>query len=456
MRDLDGFLAHLRSIFAVTVQDAREIIAAFHREMEAGLKGEESSLKMIPSFVGPPRGTEKGDCLVLDLGGTNIRVLAVALDGKGNASVSAVSRFVIPENLMGGPGDALFNHLADCLRSFFEQHGSGRQRPGDLAFTFSFPVEQHSLVAGKLINWTKKFTAAGVVGRDVVALLAAALARRRLGFIKVASLANDTVGTLVAGAYADPSCDLGVILGTGTNACYPEQAAKIRKCPEPGASGVMIVNIEWGGFSQLPRNVYDQELDGASPNAGRQWLEKMVAGMYLGEIARRIIVDMMTRGLLFRGTDPAVFSSPYMLQTEHLSRLARGADFYADFGLPEIAETDRQTLREICLLVASRSARIAGAAIAAVVTWQDATIARNHTVAIDGSLFEKYPEYQYYIMAMLEELFGIRAKRIKLALVKDGSGIGSAIIGAMAVAARTGNGSDGGCREISYPDRQSD
>jgi len=145
-----------------------------------------------------------------------------------------------------------------------------------------------------------------------------------------------------------------------------------------------------------------------------------------------------------------------MLQTEHLSQLARGADFFADFGLPEIAETDRQTLREICLLVASRSARIAGAAIAAVVTWQDATIARNHTVAIDGSLFEKYPEYQYYIMAMLEELFGIRAKRIKLALVKDGSGIGSAIIGAMAVAARTGNGSDGGCREISYPDRQSD
>jgi hexokinase len=37
---------------------------------------------------------------------------------------------------------------------------------------------------------------------------------------------------------------------------------------------------------------------------------------------------------------------------------------------------------------------------------------------------------------MLLDVFGDRAKRIKLELVKDGSGIGSAIIGAVAASAR--------------------
>lgn len=57
---------------------------------------------MIPSLVGRPKGTEKGNFLALDLGGTNIRVMAVALDGNRNATLAAVSRFVIPREAMGG------------------------------------------------------------------------------------------------------------------------------------------------------------------------------------------------------------------------------------------------------------------------------------------------------------------------------------------------------------------
>ena len=102
---LDRYLSHLESIFSVTLHDARSIFGHFHQEMHSGLAGEKSSLKMIPSFVGRPRGTEKGNFLTLDLGGTNIRVLAVVLDGKVNASLAAVSRFVIPHEAMGGAGE---------------------------------------------------------------------------------------------------------------------------------------------------------------------------------------------------------------------------------------------------------------------------------------------------------------------------------------------------------------
>jgi hexokinase len=446
---LNSFLSHLDSIFSVTIHDAQEIIDTFHLEMSSGLAGMKSSLKMIPSFVGPPRGTEKGRYLVLDLGGTNIRVLAVDLDGKGNANISAISRFVIPQEMMCGTGDILFDYIADCVKLFVERHCICRQQTYDLAFTFSFPVAQRSLVSGKLIGWTKKFTASGVVGKDVVVLLTKALQRQEMGFINVVALANDTVGTLAAKCYSDPSCDMGVILGTGTNACYREKVARILKSPELGPLGEMIINIEWGGFSQLKMNIYDQDLNCASPNVDKQQLEKMVSGMYLGEIARRVIVEMMAQGLLFRGASPSAFSKEYMLHTEHLSLVAQGSDIFADFGLRDVSEADRRTIRELCRIVSTRSARIAGAAIAAVVTWMDAKAESNHTIAIDGTLFAKYPGYQDHIEGMLRELFGERAKRIKLELVRDGSGIGSAIIGAVAASDRpSGSGHDCGRHRI--------
>jgi hexokinase len=69
------------------------------------------------------------------------------------------------------------------------------------------------------MSWTKGFKSAGVVGHDVIELLQAACARRGLR-VNLDALVNDTVGTLMARAYSDIRCRVGVILGTGTNACY--------------------------------------------------------------------------------------------------------------------------------------------------------------------------------------------------------------------------------------------
>jgi hexokinase len=91
-----------------------------------------------------------------------------------------------------------------------------------------FHVEQTNIAAGRLIAWTKGFTAKGVEGEDIIILLNEALRRKNIHGINVVALANDTVGTLVAKSYADPACDLGVILGTGTNACYLEKLSNIR------------------------------------------------------------------------------------------------------------------------------------------------------------------------------------------------------------------------------------
>jgi hexokinase len=436
LRSADRYLSQLKGVFSVTLNDARAIISHFHGDMRDGLAGEESSLKMLPAFVGRPQGTEEGQFLAVDLGGTAFRVLAVALDGKGHAAVTAAGRSVIPPELMHGGGGRLFDFIAQGIQAFFSEHKLSRKQAYPLAFTFSFPMAQTAVDSGTLIEWTKGFTASGVVGRDVAGLLAKALKRRELGFIRTVALANDTVGTLMAGSYADPSCDLGVILGTGTNACYPEKGARIGRRPELADCGEMIVNLEWGNFNKLKMNVYDMRLDCASGNAGRQQLEKMVSGMYLGEIARRVIERMTGRGLLFGGEDQDIFDEEYALTAEHLSLLAGGADIFTGLGLPDVSAKDKRAIGEIGRIVVTRSARIAAAAIAAVVTWMDARLEADHTVAVDGSLFEKYPGYGEAMTALLQDLFGDRAARIKLNLVKDGSGIGAAIIGAVAASAR--------------------
>ncbi len=436
--DVEVFLADAAEEFKISHVGIIEIIQNFHREMERGLGREESTLKMLPSFAGRPSGKETGDFLAIDLGGTNLRVLCISLEGNGRYSLKAAERFVIPPALMGGQGAALFDYIADCLKASVERNKINACIFQELAFTFSFPVEQLSISSGKLIQWTKGFTVAGVEGNDVVQLIAEALKRKGLEFIHVAALTNDTASTLAAGCYGDPACDMGVILGTGTNACYLERIARIRERPElTDWRGEMIVNTEWGNFDAGCDNRFDRMLDGASLNPKKQHFEKMVSGMYLGELARLVIVEMVEKGLLFEGINPAVFSVAYSLTTEQMAKTKEAMAFLNDFSMHDVSAADRRCVSEVFRIVSERSARLASAGIAAVVSWMDADIELLHTIAIDGSLFQKYPGYQACMRTLLSELYGERANRISFVPVSDGSGIGAAVVAAVADASHT-------------------
>lgn len=423
------FLQNLERMFAVEPPAIRNMIGDFHAEMKNGLAGKTSSLKMLPSFVKRPSGTESGRFLALDLGGTNMRLLSVHLDGNGGVRILAMAKFAIEKKLMQGPGSALFGFIAQCIVDFLKKN---RISPGaglPLAFTFSFPVEQTGIAAGRLIAWTKGFTAAGVVGQNVVALLEKALVQKGLQSIRIAALVNDTVGTLVAKCYSERLCDMGVILGTGTNACYPEQIANIAKNKNLGENGEMIVNMEWGNFARLKQTPYDIELDKYSPNPGFHFLEKMTSGMFLGALTSRIVSQMELKEL------SAAFRNGQLLKTEHMSLIAGGNfDMLPELGLNAVSAHDKEVLKNVCRIVAHRSARLAGMAIAAVITWMDPKLEREHLAGIDGSLFELYPGYKEDITGVFHDILGENASKIRLEMAKDGSGIGAAIIAAIATA----------------------
>ncbi|GAA6079955.1 hexokinase-2, partial [Tachysurus ichikawai] len=102
---------------------------------------------------------------------------------------------------------------------------------------------------------------------------------------------------------------------TGTNACYMEEMRNLELVE--GDEGRMCVNMEWGAFGDDGalddiRTNFDHEIDAGSLNPGKQLFEKMISGMYMGELVRIILVKMAKEGLLFDGR-----TTPELLVTGH-------------------------------------------------------------------------------------------------------------------------------------------
>lgn len=99
---------------------------------------------MIPTFVfGWPSGQEKGDYLAIDLGGTNLRVCLVHLQGEGKFEVTQ-SKYRLTEEQKQDEGQKLFDFCAESLKTFIDSNsgedGIIQLEPGQklpLGFTVS-------------------------------------------------------------------------------------------------------------------------------------------------------------------------------------------------------------------------------------------------------------------------------------------------------------------------------
>ena len=248
----------------------------------------QATVKCFPTYVRDlPTGKETGRFLALDLGGTNFRVLLVEI-GENQKFMMDSKIFAIPKDIMIGTGRALFDHIADCISQFVHEQDL-RDETLPLGFTFSFPCRQEGLAKGVLTNWTKGFNCSGVEGQDVVALLKEAIDRHPSDVkIDVCAILNDTTGCLMSCAWKEDKCRIGLILGTGTNACYLEEIRAIETATDHSldSDGHMIVNTEWGAFGDnkeldFIRTKWDEAVDAGSLNPGKQTFEKMISGMYM-------------------------------------------------------------------------------------------------------------------------------------------------------------------------------
>merc|ERR1712223_1417733 len=278
------------------------------RSIQQGLSKTEhdsSSVKCFPTYVrNLPNGKEHGKFLSLDLGGTNFRVIVMELTPEQEILMDN-SIYAVPHDIMTGTGTQLFNHIANCLADFvFDRELQDEILP--LGFTFSFPCEQQGLAKASLVKWTKGFSCSDVEGNDVVQLLQQAIERRGDVKIEVCAILNDTTGCLMSCAWKDERCRVGLILGTGTNACYLEEVKDIHTIDREAYASQkpMVINTEWGAFGEgreldFVRTKWDRSVDENSVNPGKQIFEKMISGMYMGELIRQVLLDLMKDDLIF-------------------------------------------------------------------------------------------------------------------------------------------------------------
>lgn len=143
------------------------------------------------------------------------------------------------------------------------------------------------------------------------------------------ALVNDTTGTLIASAYTDTEVKIGFIFGTGCNAAYMDVCGNIPKLAHMNLDPElpMAINCEWGAFDNqhktLPRTPYDIMIDKDSPRPGQQTFEKMVAGLYLGEEFRLILLDLYENPdcAIFTDQDISKLKKPYSMDSGFLAQI---------------------------------------------------------------------------------------------------------------------------------------
>ncbi|XP_044756105.1 hexokinase type 2-like [Coccinella septempunctata] len=430
--------------FLVTNEQLKEYERRLVIDLKKGLNRQTHNTSIVKCFVtyiqDLPTGLETGTYLAVDLGGTNFRVLMVELGGPDHLKMTSM-QFAVPQEKMLGTGDNLFSYLADCIAMFVEKYNL-KNGMYSMGFTFSFPLSQKSLNKALIERWTKGFNCTDVVGQDVGKLLQDAIVRKGMKNIKIKVVINDTTGTLISGAWKNPDCKIGLIIGTGTNACYVEK----QKCAQlfdnkDRGSGKVLINTEWGAFGDdgsldFIRTKYDLELDSQTINPGRQVHEKMISGMYMGEIVRVLLVHAVKDGSLFGGKGSNSLFTRNMFLTKYVSQIegqrtgthGKCMQIFGDLGLPHITEEDCLNVRYICECVSSRAAYMVSAGICGLIRKMGE---RNVAVGIDGSVYLHHPHVHRLMMNKIQELL-IPGVQFQLMLSEDGSGRGAALAAAVA------------------------
>ncbi|KAG8135290.1 hypothetical protein E2320_008316 [Naja naja] len=369
---------------------------------------------------------EKGEFLALDLGGSKFKVLHVKVAEEGKQHVQMDSQFYpTPKEIIQGSGTDLFQYVADCLADFMETKDI-KYKKLPLGFTFSFPCRQKKLEEGVLLSWTKHFKVRGVQQTDVVNNLCKALRKHKAMTndvdIEVLALVNDTVGTMMTCGYDDQRCEVGVIieLQMSFKLCLPQQSCYrvLHACSFEKHS-----RLRYGSERYLTFDCSRFECR----------FEKMISGLYLGELVRVILLKMARKGLLFNGKLSTALCTKGKIETRHVAAMEKNTkEILKELGL-DPSEEDCIAVQHVCTIVSFRSANLCATALAAILTRlrENKKLARlRTTVGIDGTLYKTHPQYAKRLHKVVRRL--VPNCDVRFLLSESGSGKGAAMVTAVA------------------------
>ncbi|KAM7264472.1 hypothetical protein ACFE04_002155 [Oxalis oulophora] len=406
---------------ATSVPRLWQISNAMVSDMENSLISNEttttSTIKLLISYVASlPTGNEEGLYYGVNLRGSNFLILCARLGGK-NEPISDIHReeILIPSNVISGTSKELFDYIALHLAQFVVEHPDINDAPKDnkLGFTISYPVEQLAARSGSAIKW-ENFTADDPVGKELVKDFNQALENHGVD-MRAFALVDDTVGDLSGGRYYNKDSVAAITLGMGTNAAYVERAQAVSSKWQK--SSEVTISTDWGNFScsYVPMTEFDVALDAESSNPGSRVFEKLVAGMYVGEIVRRVLLKMAEETELFGECVPLKLKTPYLLRSPDMAAMHQDTSEDRDvvdeklrdtFGITNTTPMVREVVAEVCDIVAERGARLVGAGIVGILKKLGRIESKKSIVTVEGGLYEHYRVFRNYLHSSVWEMLG--------------------------------------------------
>ena len=364
---------------------------AMRREMERGLITEYSSYPMIPTYLRTGMDIPQGKPVaVIDAGGTNFR-RAIARFDDGQCVIENMEKAGMPGISSPATWNEFISFVADAVEELMSLTDT-------IGFCFSYSANITPEIDGRVNCIDKEVVINGCEGMLVGASLSQELSRRGFPGRKVAVI-NDTAAVQLGGMAKHlqqgyTTC-FGQVSGTGTNTCLPVRGEQIGKLGSKAFD--MIVNMESGMYDGLPLGLFDRELDKASHNPGQKRLEKMTAGVYLGELCRRALRQAASDRILSLSCAEKVYA------LEHVPSFLADA-WAAGEALELIAadEDDKAFVSALSVFLFERSASVMCANLTAMAELADAGRNGKAAVFAEGSLVQKNRIYQPKLKELLD------------------------------------------------------
>ncbi|KAL8715125.1 MAG: hypothetical protein Q9220_001082 [cf. Caloplaca sp. 1 TL-2023] len=461
---MDSLLQEVQQLFEQQLRV--DALLALSKKLQAEFR---ERLRSSPQCMLPshnytlPHGKEQGTYLAMEVGGSTLRVALVEMYGRHSSMESLRVRHIVTSTIdthvRDMRGFAFFDWIAAKIGEMLAADREAKdhmqlREPLPMGIAWSFPIDQTSIRSGNIIGMGKGFHCSTSKGHDLGDLITQACQRLNLN-VRLDAIVNDSSAAVLSRAYIDPSTRLAVILGTGINAAIHLPVSSLhdskfgtRQFPSTVETTHVLVNTELSMFgkSTFPMTRWDEHLNANHILPDYQPMEYLIAGGYLGEILRLIIIEAIETAGLFDGRPPPSLLVPFSIDTHTLATVE--ADTYPSLSpsckafqekyrlVHPPTPTEMHFIRQVIISISRRSQGYFTAAIYALSSLLDDTRQGgpednlDHIcIGCDGSVINKYPGYMKKSQSLLDQLVAMEQDTGRKKIVLESAGE-SAVLGA--------------------------
>ncbi|MDO4378649.1 MAG: hexokinase [Erysipelotrichia bacterium] len=366
-----------------------EITRLMLTDMENGLNGQKSSLMMIPTYLTASTNFHSDESvIVIDAGGTNLRIAALDFS-EGKPKILKYEK----KKMLGTDETLSWRQFISQLTDLLIPYLTFSKKIG---FCFSFPAEILPNKDGKVLSFCKEVNITDCKNKILGEEIRRELTSRHLSDDIQIVVLNDTVATLLGGTNteSDQHFDghIGLILGTGTNTAYVEKRDNIKKLSFC-ATETMIINMESGMFDKVPQGDFDKIVDCYSNNPHDHKFEKMISGVYLGNVIAQTIKQADIVGLFSEKNKIRLLPDFSMVEVDSFLRHPFGNNL-----LSEVCQNlqDKELLFYFIDKAIERSSKLVCANLAADILQMNGGKKRcmPTQIVIEGSTYHKCYSYK--------------------------------------------------------------